>query len=107
MTAQSGVIRLGWLTLTTPAIIDWFAVNQFTVTENRTTRRPDIVLFLNGLPLGVIELKNPHRRGRHHLDCVAAAPDLPGGTPLPVRDERVADSLRRPGRPRRPSHRRA
>ena len=38
---------------------DWLAVNQFTVTENRHTRRPDIVLFVNGLPLGVIELKNP------------------------------------------------
>ena len=38
---------------------DRLAVNQFTVTDNRNTRRPDIVLFLNGLPLGVIELKNP------------------------------------------------
>ena len=38
---------------------DWLAVNQFTVSENRHTRRPDIVLFVNGLPLGVIELKNP------------------------------------------------
>ncbi len=38
---------------------DWLAVNQFTVTENQSTRRPDVVLFLNGLPLGVIELKNP------------------------------------------------
>ena len=38
---------------------DWLAVNQFTVTENQNTRRPDIVLFVNGLPLGVIELKNP------------------------------------------------
>ena len=37
----------------------FLAVNQFTVTENRNTRRPDIVLFVNGLPLGVIELKNP------------------------------------------------
>ena len=42
-----------------PARNDWLAVNQFTVTENRNTRRPDVVLFLNGLPLGVIELKNP------------------------------------------------
>ena len=42
-----------------PAANDWRAVNQFTVTENRNTRRPDIVLFVNGLPLGVIELKNP------------------------------------------------
>ena len=38
---------------------EWLAVNQFTVTENRNTRRPDVVLFLNGLPLGIIELKNP------------------------------------------------
>ena len=42
-----------------PASNDWLAVNQFTVTENRNTRRPDVVLFINGLPLGVIELKNP------------------------------------------------
>ena len=42
-----------------PVNNDWLAVNQFTVTENRNTRRPDIVLFVNGLPLGVIELKNP------------------------------------------------
>ena len=42
-----------------PGNNDWLAVNQFTVTENRNTRRPDILLFLNGLPLGVIELKNP------------------------------------------------
>ena len=39
---------------------DWLAVNQFTVTENRKQRRPDIVLFVNGLPLGIIELKNPN-----------------------------------------------
>ena len=38
---------------------DWLAVNQFTVTENQHTRRPDVVLFVNGLPLGIIELKNP------------------------------------------------
>ncbi len=37
---------------------DWLAVNQFTVSENKHTRRPDVVLFVNGLPLGVIELKN-------------------------------------------------
>ena len=38
---------------------DWLAVNQFTVVENEHERRPDIVLFVNGLPLGLIELKNP------------------------------------------------
>ncbi|HET7865203.1 MAG TPA: type I restriction endonuclease subunit R, partial [Burkholderiaceae bacterium] len=42
-----------------PARNDWLAVNQFAVTGPRHTRRPDIVLFVNGLPLVVIELKNP------------------------------------------------
>lgn len=37
---------------------DFLAVNQFTVVENKHERRPDIVLFVNGLPLAVIELKN-------------------------------------------------
>ncbi len=37
---------------------DFLAVNQFTVVEDRHERRPDIVLFVNGLPLTVIELKN-------------------------------------------------
>jgi type I restriction enzyme, R subunit len=37
---------------------DWAAINQFTVIENKTNRRPDILVFINGLPLGVIELKN-------------------------------------------------
>jgi type I restriction enzyme R subunit len=37
---------------------DWFAVNQFTVIEAQHNRRPDIVVFVNGLPLAVIELKN-------------------------------------------------
>ena len=38
---------------------DWLAVNQFTVVENRRGRRLDVVLLVNGLPLAVIELKNP------------------------------------------------
>ncbi|WP_420447293.1 type I restriction endonuclease subunit R [Candidatus Palauibacter sp.] len=42
-----------------PANNDWLAVNQFTVVEGEHERRPDIMLFVNGLPLGLIELKNP------------------------------------------------
>ena len=38
---------------------DFFAVNQFTVIENNQNKRPDVILFVNGLPLVVIELKNP------------------------------------------------
>jgi type I restriction enzyme R subunit len=38
---------------------EWLAVQQFTVKGPRHTRRPDIILFINGLPLVLIELKNP------------------------------------------------
>jgi type I restriction enzyme R subunit len=38
---------------------DWLVVNQFSVTGENNTRRPDIVLFCNGIPVVVIELKNP------------------------------------------------
>ncbi|MBK1724148.1 type I restriction endonuclease subunit R [Thiocystis violacea] len=38
---------------------DWLAVNQFTVIEHQSNRRPDVVVFVNGLPLAVLELKNP------------------------------------------------
>ena len=41
-----------------PANNDWLAVNQFTVIEGQHNRRPDIVVFVNGLPLSVLELKN-------------------------------------------------
>lgn len=37
---------------------EFLAINQFTVVENHNNKRPDIVLFVNGLPLVVIELKN-------------------------------------------------
>jgi len=38
---------------------DWLAVRQFTVIAGQVKRRPDVVLFVNGLPLAVIELKAP------------------------------------------------
>ena len=41
-----------------PARNDWLVVNQFTVIEHQK-RRPDVVVFVNGLPLAVIELKTP------------------------------------------------
>ena len=52
--AQVSVIDYG-----NPSNNDWLAVNQFTVVEGEHERRPDIVLLVNGLPLGLIELKNP------------------------------------------------
>jgi type I restriction enzyme, R subunit len=41
-----------------PSNNDWAAINQFTVIEDHSNRRPDILVFINGLPLGIIELKN-------------------------------------------------
>jgi type I restriction enzyme R subunit len=38
---------------------DWLAVSQFVVINGQNNRRPDVVIFVNGLPLGVIELKAP------------------------------------------------
>jgi type I restriction enzyme R subunit len=43
----------------TPSNNDFLVVNQFTITGTKRPRRPDIIVFVNGLPLGVVELKNP------------------------------------------------
>ena len=60
--AGDGTVRGGQaqvLDFDASAANNWLAVNQFTVVENKHERRPDVVLFVNGLPLGVMELKNP------------------------------------------------
>ncbi|MCE7937921.1 DEAD/DEAH box helicase [bacterium] len=51
--------QVGVIDFELPENNDWLAVNQFTVSEGQRTRRPDVLLFVNGLPLAVIELKNP------------------------------------------------
>jgi len=52
--------ELVWLVdFNNPENNDFLVANQFTVIENNVNKRPDIVLFVNGLPLVVIELKNP------------------------------------------------
>jgi type I restriction enzyme R subunit len=59
---RSGGIRhaLGWLVdFDDAANNDWVVVNQYTVVEAGKNRRPDVVVFLNGIPVGLIELKNP------------------------------------------------
>ena len=38
---------------------DFVVSNQFTIVENGINKRPDLILFINGLPLVVVELKNP------------------------------------------------
>jgi len=53
----AGVVRL--VDFDYPDHNDWLVVNQFTVITGTVNRRPDCVVFLNGLPLAVIELKAP------------------------------------------------
>ncbi len=50
--------RLWLIDFDTPENNDWLAVNQFTVRQNKV-RRPDVVVFVNGIPLALLELKNP------------------------------------------------
>jgi len=59
--ADDGTIRGDkvWLVdFENPQANDWLMTNQFTVIEGKHNRRPDVVMFLNGLPVAVIELKN-------------------------------------------------
>lgn len=57
----SGAVRTVYLRLIDfeqPTNNDWLAVNQFTVVQHKT-RRPDVLVFVNGIPLALLELKNP------------------------------------------------
>jgi type I restriction enzyme R subunit len=42
-----------------PDANDWLVVNQFTIKEDAGERRPDLIVFVNGLPLALFELKSP------------------------------------------------
>ncbi|MDT0499134.1 type I restriction endonuclease subunit R [Algiphilus sp. W345] len=53
----AGKVRL--IDFDRPANNDWLAVQQFTVVAGQAKRRPDVVVFVNGLPLAVVELKAP------------------------------------------------
>lgn len=58
---QDGQVRTARVRLIdfeTPGNNDWLAVNQFTIVGNKN-RRPDVLVFVNGVPLALLELKNP------------------------------------------------
>ncbi len=60
--ADDGTLTAGKVSLIDfeyPERNDWLAVSQFVVINGQNNRRPDVVVFVNGLPLGVIELKAP------------------------------------------------
>lgn len=52
-------IRIWLIDYDEPSNNDWVAINQFTIIENGKNRRPDVIVFVNGIPLGLLELKNP------------------------------------------------
>jgi type I restriction enzyme R subunit len=52
-------IRLRVIDFDDPRANDWLVVNQLAVQGSKTNRRPDVVVYVNGLPLAVLELKNP------------------------------------------------
>lgn len=62
-TLTAGKVRL--IDFENPEQNDWLAVGQFVVINGPHNRRPDVVVFVNGLPLAVIELKAPGSAGAH------------------------------------------
>jgi type I restriction enzyme, R subunit len=62
-------IRLKVIGFDDPASNDWLVVNQLAIQGTKHNRRPDVVVYVNGLPLAVIELKNP---ADHKADIWAA-----------------------------------
>ncbi|SHE27223.1 type I restriction endonuclease subunit R [Thermomonas hydrothermalis] len=68
--ADDGTLRAGKVALIDfehPEQNDWLAVSQFVVIRGQNKRRPDVVVFVNGLPLAVIELKAPGSENAHLL----------------------------------------
>jgi type I restriction enzyme R subunit len=55
---QLRTARIRLIDFEVPANNDWLAVNQFTIVGNKN-RRPDVLVFVNGVPLALLELKNP------------------------------------------------
>jgi len=51
--------RLWLVDFEQPENNDWVAINQFTIVENGKNRRPDVLVLVNGMPLALLELKNP------------------------------------------------
>lgn len=56
---QASTVLMKLVDFETPSKNDWMALNQFTIIENGHNRRPDVLVFLNGLPVGLLEFKNP------------------------------------------------
>ncbi len=82
-------------------------MNQFSVMENKHSRRPDVVLFVNGVPLAVLELKNAADENATIWTAFQQLQTYKNEIRVAVRDECSARHLRRDGGARRHGHRRA
>ncbi|WP_295100990.1 type I restriction endonuclease subunit R [uncultured Microbacterium sp.] len=51
--------RLQLVDFEAPSNNNWATINQYTIIENGKNRRPDVLVMLNGLPVSLLELKNP------------------------------------------------
>ncbi|MEI2640955.1 MAG: type I restriction endonuclease [Candidatus Nanopelagicales bacterium] len=77
-----------------PANNDWLAVNQFTIVGHKT-RRPDVLVFVNGIPLGAAGVEEPGGRARDAAARVEPGADLPHRHPGGVHPERGHGDLGR------------
>lgn len=78
-----------------PAANDLAAVNQFTIEGPKQTRRPDVLLFVNGLPMALFELKRPGKALREGRRGVQPGSDLPEPDPRRLQVEPGHGRLRR------------
>jgi len=83
---------------------DWLAVNQFTVIDGQHNRRPDIVIFINGLPLVVLELKNAADEDATIWSAYSQLQTLQGSDPVTAALQRTADRVGRLAGPHRLAH---
>ena len=74
--------KAGIVDFNDPNANDWLVVNQFTIKEDAGERRPDLMVFLNGLPIGLFEFKNPTNSKASifaaHNQLTTYKRDLPG-----------------------------
>ena len=88
-----------------PEANEFLAVNQFTVEEGHFNRRPDVVVFINGIPVAVLELKNiadEQATIRKAFDQFQHS--TKAQNPVAVSVERVVGDFRRPRSAARHGH---
>lgn len=78
---------------------DWLVVNQFTVIEGQHNRRPDVVVFVNGMPLSVVELKNAADEDATIWTAFNQLQTYKDQIPSLFRLQRNVDCFRRPAGP--------